>query len=129
MKWKVLLTSILGIALPLISMAQEVSLQEIGPLLSEISEIVLKIEAGDELPLEFNIGGDIISLKSNPENGVITALQPLYIKVEPNFLFSMDNKKWHSFETLFTGNLSVSVPSSDENLNPSGKISFEVYER
>ena len=93
-----------------------------------MSEIVLKIDVGDEIPLEFCLGGDMISLKNKVENGLITALKPLYIKVEPNFLFSKDKKDWHSFETFFTGNLSVSL-SSEESLNPSGKISFELNKR
>ncbi|WP_316356269.1 hypothetical protein [Candidatus Neptunichlamydia sp. REUL1] len=57
---------------------------------------------------------------------VLNAKEPLYIKIEPSFLFSQDKQEWKSFESYFTGMLGVSVGS--EAL-PSGEIFLDLNKR
>ena len=104
-------------------------LAKLPGVLADMNELVLRIDEGDEIPVEFMLGGDMISLKQSPENGLVTALQTFYIKIDPQFLFSKDRDEWHSFDNFFTGNLGVSLNASDESPDPSGKISFILDKR
>ncbi|NGX50279.1 MAG: hypothetical protein K1060chlam2_00120 [Chlamydiae bacterium] len=129
MNYNYLIASLVGIVLPHLSMAQELSLQELPGVLADMNELVLRIDKGDEIPVEFILGGDMISMKQSPENGLVTALQTFYIKLDPQFLFSKDRGEWHSFDKFFTGNLGVSLSATDESPDPTGEISFILEKR
>lgn len=126
---KTLLMSLLTFAAVGFSHEKEIPLSEIGSALqslNETSSFVVKINPGDVLPLDFHMSGNVLGLENPPQNGAIKALQPLYLKVEPNFLFSADKKEWKSFESFFTGQLGVTVGSHG---NPNGEISFRLDKR
>ena len=108
---------------------KEISIHEIGHAFSELENIsgfTVKIMPGDELPLSFQMSGDVLSLETPPENGKIKALQPLYVKVEPSFYFSTDKREWKPFESFFTGQLGVSIAS---NQDASGEISLDLKKK
>ncbi|MCP5504332.1 MAG: hypothetical protein H7A41_04175 [Chlamydiales bacterium] len=126
---KTLILSLIALTATSFANEKEVSLQEIGHAFSELSEatsFIVKVSPGDELPLNFRMSGDVLSLENPPENGKIKALQPLYVKVEPSFYFSTDKKEWKSFESFFTGQLGVSLGS---NQSASGEIYLDLQKR
>ncbi len=114
---KYLILSLLALTATSFAVERELSLSEIGEVFGEMNEatsFVIKVNPGDTLPLNFRMSGDVFGLESPPENGRIKALQPLYVKVEPSFLFSTDKEEWKPFESFFTGRLGASVGSSGE---------------
>ena len=120
---KILILSLLALSTAAFATEKEVSLREIGPAFSELTQatsFIIKIDPGDELPLSFRMSGDVLGLENPPENGKIKALQPLYVKVEPSFSFSTDKKEWKSFDSFFTGQLGVSIGSNESS-------SAEIY--
>jgi|GEM_PF-5366121 hypothetical protein len=126
---KTLFLSLLTFAAIGFAQEKEVPLSDIGEAfqrMNEATSFVVKINPGDVLPLNFHISGGVLKLENPPENGVIKALQPLYVKIEPNFLFSTDKKEWKSFESFFTGEFGVAVGSHG---NPNGEISFRLEKR
>lgn len=126
---KALILSLLILSTVSFAAEKEVSLSEIGRVFSELSNatsFIVKVNPGDELPLSFRMSGDVLGLENLPENGTIKALQPLYIKVEPSFLFSTDKKEWKPFESFFTGQLGVSIGS---NQLTSGEIYLDLQKR
>ena len=73
-------------------------------------QCMLRVEEGDELPIQFDLSGDVIGFKSIPENGEIVALRPFYVMVNKDqSLFSLDKKKWLPPGAFFTGTLSSAV--------------------
>ena len=73
-------------------------------------QCMLRVEEGDELPIQFDLSGDVIGFKSIPENGEIVALRPFYVMVNKDqILFSLDKKKWLPPGAFFTGTLSSAV--------------------
>lgn len=96
---------------------KEISLSEIGEAfqtMSEATSFVVKINPGDTLPLNFQLSGGVLGFENPPQNGAIKALQPMYVKIEPNFLFSTDKKEWKGFESFFTGQLKAAVGANGE---------------
>lgn len=126
---KTLFLSLLTFAAVGFSQEKEIQLSEIGEAfntMNEATSFVVKINPGDVLPLGFRVSGDVLGLENPPENGVIKALQPLYVKVVPTFLFSKDKKDWKNFESFFTGELGVSVGA---NGSPNGEVYFRIERR
>lgn len=126
---KYLTLSLIALATSCFAHEKELSLRDIGDALSsvnELSSIIVKINPGDELPFQFRLSGDVLQLENAPEHGRIKAIQPLYIKVEPQFLFSQNKKDWKSFESFFTGELGVSAGTKD---NLSGEIHLDLHKR
>ncbi|QVL56738.1 MAG: hypothetical protein KFB93_04965 [Simkaniaceae bacterium] len=126
---KTLILSLLTLSAASFATEKEVSLNEIGHALSQLNDatsFIVKVAPGDELPLNFRMSGDVLGLENPPENGKIKALQPLYVKVEPSFLFSTDKKEWKSFESFFTGQLGVSVGSNELS---TGEIYLDLQKR
>jgi len=126
---KGLILSLLALTATTFANEKEISLQEVGQAFSELTDatsFIVKVSPGDELPLNFRMSGDVLSFENPPENGKIKALQPLYVKVEPNFYFSKDKKEWKSFESFFTGQLGVSLGS---NQSASGEIYLDLQKR
>lgn len=126
---KTLLFGLLTLAAAGFAHEREVSLSEVGEafhLFNEASSFVVKVKPGDTLPLNFAMSGDVLRLENAPQNTAVKALQPMYVKIEPNFLFSTDKKEWKSFESFFTGQLNASVGSNGES---SGEISLTLKKR
>lgn len=87
-------------------------------------QCILRVEEGDELPVQFDLSGDVIRFKSIPENGEIVALRPFYVMVNKDqLLFSLDKGKWLPPGAFFTGTLSSAVGTSIE---PFGIISLHT---
>lgn len=126
---KKLLLTLLAVGTTAFAHDKELNLSEIHEVLSDmeqISSVIIKINPGDELPLRFSLSGDVLKLEHTPENGTLKAIEPLYIKVEPSFLFSQDKKEWKSFESYFTGMLGVSV---GKEASPTGEIFLNLQKR
>ena len=126
---KGLILSLIALTATTFANEKEVSLQEIGQAFSELTNatsFIVKVYPGDKLPLNFRMSGDVLSLENPPENGKIKALQPLYVKVDPNFYFSTDKKEWKSFESFFTGQLGVYLGS---NQSTTGEIYLDLQKR
>ncbi|MCB1111023.1 MAG: hypothetical protein KDK64_08570 [Chlamydiia bacterium] len=126
---KKLIFALLATATTVMAHEKEISFSELHeflPTVNEITSVVIKVNPGDELPLQFSLSGDLLKLEHTPENGTLKALEPLYIKLEPSFLFSQDKKDWKSFESFFTGMLGVSV---GKEASTTGEIFLELKKR
>ena len=126
---KKLALALLALSTTLFAHEKEISLSEIHEALApinEMSSLVIKVNPGDVLPIHFRMSGDVLQLDHTPENGTIKAKEPLYIKIEPSFLFSQDKQEWKSFESYFTGMLGVSV---GQEALPSGEIFLDLNKR
>ena len=87
-------------------------------------QCMLRVEEGDELPVQFDLSGDVIGFKSTPENGEIVALRPFYVMVNKDqILFSLDKEKWLPAGVFFTGTLSSAFGALVE---PFGTISLRA---
>ncbi len=96
---------------------KEISLAEAGesyfPLFGAFDHVV-KINPGDEVPFTCKVEGDVLALEDFPETGKVKARMPLYMKIQPIFLFSTDKENWESFEGFFTGRVGVSLGANGE---------------
>ncbi|MCB1107052.1 MAG: hypothetical protein KDK76_03035 [Chlamydiia bacterium] len=101
-------------------------LSEIGSTLSDITSLVIKINPGDTLPINFHLSGDVFEIENGGESKMVRAKEPLYIKLEPQFLFSTDKKEWKPFESYFTGTASVSIGKDGTS---EGGISLDLNKR
>ena len=126
---KKLTLTLLALTTTIFAHEKEIALSEIHEALApmnDMSSLIIKVNPGDVLPIHFQMSGNVLQLEHTPENGTIKAREPLYIKIEPFFLFSQDKKEWKSFESYFTGILGVSVGSKSL---PSGEIFLDLNRR
>lgn len=126
---KALLLGLTAITACCFAQDKEVSLNELGdilPAVQEYSSLVLRVNPGDTLPIHFDVGGTVLALEGAESGGRIVAKEPLYIKIEPSFLFSQDKKEWKPFETFFTGMVGASLTSTGET---AGALSLQLNKR
>ena len=89
---------------------------------------IVRIKAGDELPIEFQLSGTVLAFTQIPEGGKIKALQDFYIKIldKETLLVSRDKEIWKPFGDFFGGQLSTTViptPYQDQT----GIITLEIH--
>lgn len=114
---KTLLFGLITFATVGFSHEKEIPLSDVGAAfqaMSDATSFVVKVNPGDTLPLNFHLSGDILGFENPPQGGAIKALQPLYVKIEPNFLFSTDKNEWKTFESFFTGQLGAAIGENGE---------------
>lgn len=95
---------------------------------AQVKPCIVWIEAGDEIPLTFNLSGTVLTFTQVPEGGKIQALQGFYIKIvdKETLLVSKDKVNWKPFGDFFGGQLSALVePSTYQELT--GKIALEIH--
>ena len=123
--------AILFLSLSALTFAQEkeVPLSEVHEILDPLNDatsFIIKVEKGDELPIHFRMSGDVLDLGMSSVDGTIKAKEPLYIKIEPSFLFSEDKESWKPFETYFTGELGASLSGE---IAPLGEFFLRLNKR
>lgn len=76
---------------------------------------LIYVEEGEEIPLRFDLSGDVIAFQSHPEEAQIIALRPFYVHFDgAEFYFSLDKENWLPAMEFFTGKLFAGLGKNDE---------------
>ncbi len=91
-------------------------------------QAILRIDEGEVLPFDVQVGGDVLALYEQAAPILLQAKRKVYIKIDgERFSFSEDKKVWKSFEEEFTGELGLSAGNSESG--PSGSFHLNLSVR
>ncbi|MEO0795354.1 MAG: hypothetical protein AAFX93_09340 [Verrucomicrobiota bacterium] len=92
----------------------------------ELREIIVQVDAGDQLPIDIAIEGDVVNAQLD-EPLVLTATQPfnLYIVPQDGIYLSWDGETYQPFMETLTGSFSLSA-KAEANKPASGSAKAVV---
>lgn len=94
-----------------------------------LPQIAIEIPEGARLPLSLSLSGDFITLESDrPEIYTLKVIKTCFLRCADGiFLFSTDLQNWLEFDEFFSGNVTVSVDTSE--ILPKIGVSIELNQK
>lgn len=99
---------------------QPIKFNEVTPeICCQDPSVVVELTAGEKIPLQFWIKGDLLSLDTG-ENKMPTVVvqKTFYVKyVNETYLFSTDQLNWKQWFDFVTGSFGITIPKEEGESN------------
>ena len=93
-----------------------------------LPQIAVEIPEGAGLTFNLSLNGEFLALEPNNQDFTIKVIKTCFLRsVEGSFLFSTDLESWAEFEEFFSGNVGVSVDTSE--IIPKISLSLELNQK